>query len=429
MAADPQQPKVGGTQVIVATNGYAGTLTVRTQINLGLAPVAAILSVDTNGTIQATSSASGFPSLNLADTNGASGFNLAVGGSPFWGGQSLYLSIGAPAPNLSTNASQAAFLVGIGDSVLGDSTITNSYHLYAIGDYAGNSSTYDGTSDLFEIGTGFGSGAFITSRYLFAMGNSDFYQAHLTNANDVASIGGNFIGASGDTFNKVYALGSGNFHRTLFSNASTSIGAIGVDNFSDSVVINSGALYAAGAGNLENAIITTTPDVGAFGDENLSSSALVNSSYFYAWGDAVMQSLTATNTQHIHGFGDLVLSGAALTNSSQIYAFGYRTGEGLSGDGLTDIILFGSATLPSQNHQMVWNVGATTGMPYVWQVGNTNSICYTATGGIQTSIPSGGTNAVPFKIGEHVAGTFSLVTTNAVLIEINGVTYKLATVQ
>jgi hypothetical protein len=35
LAADPQQPKVGSTQVINATNGYAGNLTVRTQFNVG----------------------------------------------------------------------------------------------------------------------------------------------------------------------------------------------------------------------------------------------------------------------------------------------------------------------------------------------------------------------------------------------------------
>ena len=55
MAADPQQPKVGGKELIVATNGYAGVLTVRTQINLGLSGVQATISTDTNGTVQATS--------------------------------------------------------------------------------------------------------------------------------------------------------------------------------------------------------------------------------------------------------------------------------------------------------------------------------------------------------------------------------------
>ncbi len=68
-AADPDQPKVGGKQVIVATNGYAGVLTVRTQLNLGLSGVAATVAVDANGTIQATSAASGNDPLIAFNTN------------------------------------------------------------------------------------------------------------------------------------------------------------------------------------------------------------------------------------------------------------------------------------------------------------------------------------------------------------------------
>ena len=66
LAADPQQPKVGGKELIVATNGYSGVLTVRTQINLGLSGVEATLATDTNGTIQATSvAASDSPLLQV----------------------------------------------------------------------------------------------------------------------------------------------------------------------------------------------------------------------------------------------------------------------------------------------------------------------------------------------------------------------------
>lgn len=61
------------------------------------------------------------------------------------------------------------------------------------------------------------------------------------------------------------------------------------------------------------------------------------------------------------------------------------------------------------------------------QNSGTDVFVVTPTSGIKTSIPTGGTNAVPFKIGEHVAGTFTIVSTNCLLMEVAGVTYKIAT--
>jgi len=55
LAADPQQPKVGNTQVINATNGYGGILTVRTQVNVGYPGEPGILTLQsTNGTYTLT---------------------------------------------------------------------------------------------------------------------------------------------------------------------------------------------------------------------------------------------------------------------------------------------------------------------------------------------------------------------------------------
>ncbi len=72
LAADPQQPKVGTTPVINATNGFGGILTVRTQVNVGYAGQQGIITIaSTNDTYSTTLTvdASGFTDVQLGGTN------------------------------------------------------------------------------------------------------------------------------------------------------------------------------------------------------------------------------------------------------------------------------------------------------------------------------------------------------------------------
>src|SRR5262245_23794424 len=50
VAADPQQPAIGGKELIQATTGYAGILNVRTQLNVGFPNEAGLIQIlSTNG--------------------------------------------------------------------------------------------------------------------------------------------------------------------------------------------------------------------------------------------------------------------------------------------------------------------------------------------------------------------------------------------
>lgn len=71
-AADPAQPKVGGTPVLNAINGYGGSLTIRTQLDVGYAGQQGDLSLystDTNLVADLAVGTDGTLQLSLSGTN------------------------------------------------------------------------------------------------------------------------------------------------------------------------------------------------------------------------------------------------------------------------------------------------------------------------------------------------------------------------
>lgn len=179
---------------------------------------------------------------------------------------------------------------------------------------------------------------------------------------------------------------------------------------------------AWGLNTLANATLTGVDIVSAFGPTALSGATLDASSSIDAWGSGALGGIYLTNSTLIAGFGSSTLNNAQLTNAAHILALGDSSGGSLAGDGLHNITMIGTpSNLATNSDDFI--VG--NGNNHYFFPGPTASIA----GTLQTAKPTGGTNTVPFKVGEHVAGTFALQTTNCILIEINGVTYKLATVQ
>lgn len=395
MAADPAQPKVGRTPVINATNGYAGVLTVRTQINLGLSGIEATLQTDTNGTLEMTSQALGHPSITLSDTNGLPGLSINVGNSAYWSAQSFYFSLGAPATDLSTNASSAAFLFGVGDACFGSSTIANAYHLYGIGDFEGNSTTFNNSYEIYAMGAfQLYRASLENSHDIAAIGNTQFRDTTMTNSHNIAFFGNNGSASDFEDSTYLYALGTENFKNSFVTNNSAHIFAVGNTCFGDSVldgVTDSGAF---GPNNLNSVHLTRSAAIVGLGNSAMSQMTAIDSNDIYAIGDGNLLAATLTNTTFIHSIGDSVLLNAQLANSTRLYAFGNHTGEGLIADGLSDVMIFGSSTLPTQSHQISFNVDAGTGTNYQFQVGATNQV--------QISVSTTSTNT-PFTL--NINGT------------------------
>src|SRR5437899_5095454 len=76
LMADPVQPNIGGKQLIVATNGYAGVVNVRTQLNVGYPNQAGVIEISATNNLYGVAITTTETTNLLFTVNGPFGTNL-----------------------------------------------------------------------------------------------------------------------------------------------------------------------------------------------------------------------------------------------------------------------------------------------------------------------------------------------------------------
>lgn len=234
-AADPAQPKVGVTPVINATNGYGGTLTIRTQLNVGYPLQTGVLTLSDNGTVFTTINGLGnasfgggiyvFNSLTnaalqplelvFADANRVLG-SVAPGNA----GDVLTSAGAGVAPSFGPpliNPTVGVVPVKIDATHFGDSTIsTNGTNIVIAGNAYINKQARIGvnfdTSNIGYLGTTVPGIAIVSDQLIDGIGNAQFqmYSSRTNDPNVNAGIIGTASAKSGSSTNATFRVRSSN---------------------------------------------------------------------------------------------------------------------------------------------------------------------------------------------------------------------------
>jgi len=181
---------------------------------------------------------------------------------------------------------------------------------------------------------------------MFAIAFDPFSSA-VTNGTigDLYALGkGPFSGADLGDVASIYSVGDETYRNTIVTNASQ-IFTFGFRGF-DSGTISDGSdhLVGIGAYPFYGTTISGSDHLFSFGEETFVDAVVNSSSGIYGIGFEPFNSSIIDNSGGIYAYGLTALQQSTITNSSNIYAIGEEAGGGMSGDGLSDIYIFGKSS-------------------------------------------------------------------------------------